>query len=171
MPRIELLQQGSVLQQHTGKYTIGYAISNNDFDLMENAFISAENIINNHVGTADNLSARAMLKGFLETLDAFKTWKNQFLKSIDTSSFPSNSFLELPNNECTITLVTKIDDDKPSQILEFEMLDVRDLAKSLRIAYELVTDLDEFDTVTHVAGLLEIFESFIATYDAKHGIT
>ena len=167
MPRINLLQQGSVLQ-HTGEYTIGYAISNNDFELMENALISAENIINNHVGTADNLSARAMLKGFAESLDSFKTWKNQQLKAVDTKPIPSNVFLELPNNECTITLGTEIDDNKPSQMIYFDILDVKDLAKSLRIAYELVVDLDEFDSVNQVDALLEIFEGFISNYDAKH---
>jgi len=169
MPRIELLQQGSVLQ-HTGEYTIGYAISNNDFELMENSLISAESIINNHAGTADNLSAKAMIKGFAESLDSFKTWKNKYLKDLDTVPIPSNVFLELPTNECTITLGTKTDDDKPSQILELEILDIKDIAKALRVAYELVTDIDEFDQSTHVAALLEIFESFIVSFDAKHGI-
>jgi len=168
MPRIKLLTQGSVLQ-HEGEYTIGFALSNNDFILLENALISAENIINNHPSIEAHLSARAMIKGFSESLDSFKTWKNQFLKGMDTVPVPSNMFLELPNSGCTITLGTKIDDDKPSQILEFEIRDVKDMAKALRIAYNLVVDLDEFDKVTHVAGLLEVFEGFISTYDARHG--
>lgn len=167
MPRIKLLQQGSVLQ-HAGDYTIGYAISNNDFELMENALISAVGVLTNHPATATNLSAIAMIKGFLESLDVFKMWKIQQLKAVDTIPIPSNVFLELPADECIITLGTKTDDDKPSQIIEFTILDVKDLAKSLRLAYELVDDLEEFELVAHVSGLLEIFEEFILSFDAKH---
>lgn len=161
MARIKLLTQGSVLQ-HEGNYTIGYAISNKDFELMENSLISAVGILNNHPPTAPVLSALAMIKGFLESLDAFKIWKNQQLKAIETKPIPSNVFLQLPVNECTITLGTEIDDNKPSQMIYFEILDVKDIANALKMAYELVSDLDEFDSVTHVAALLEIFESFIA---------
>lgn len=169
MPQIKLLQQGSILQ-HTGDYTIGYAISNNDFELMENSFISAEYILNSHPPTADNLSARAMIKGLLESFDSFKTWKKQHVKSLDTVPVPSNVFLNLPNNECMITLETPTDPDKPSQIIEFEILDVIDIAKSLRVAYELVTDMEEFEQVSHIVALLEIFEGFISSCNSKNEI-
>ncbi|MBV5343315.1 hypothetical protein JZU68_06790 [bacterium] len=65
MPRFKLLTQGSVLQHESG-FTIGYAISNKDFELMENSLISAVGILNNHPPTAPVLSALAMIKGFSE---------------------------------------------------------------------------------------------------------
>ena len=166
MPRINLLTQGSLLQ-HEGNYTIGYALSNNDFVLVENAVICAENIINSHPPTAPNFSAVDMLKGFLVSLDAFKTWKIMYLQDLDTKQnpIPSNIFLRLPVYECAMTLGTMVDDNKPSQMIELELLDVQDIAKSLRIAYELGVNVDSFESVSQVWALLEVFEGFLSTYD------
>lgn len=166
MAQIKLLTQGSLLH-HEGRYTIGYAISNNDFELMENALISAVGILNNHPSTAANLSATALIKGFLDSFDAFKIWKNQQLKAIETRPIPSNVFLELPSSECSINLGTEIDNNKPSQMIYFELSDVKDIANSLRVAYNLVNDLNEFELITHVAALLEIFDSFANKYTSS----
>lgn len=170
MARINLLQQASVLK-HDGEYTIGYAISNNDFIKLENCLISADGVLSDEDANETNLNARATIKRLLESLDKFKMWKNEELKKqseLGKLDVPSSLFLTLPNAECMVDLRTKTDDDKPSQILQFTLAELKGIAKALRISYEIVTDFDKFSLMNNMTGLLESFESFISAMEGEN---
>ena len=88
-----------------------------------------------------------------------------YLKENKFNPIPSSMFLKLPNNECTMQLGINTDDQQPSQMLLFSIDEVKCIASTLKLAYELADTYELMDAINSMSGVLDGFESFIDAYD------
>jgi len=160
MARIKLLLQGSSFAQEEN-YKIGFVLSNNGLGRFENALLLADGMLKEEYSTAPTLYARVALKRFLESLETYRIWKKAELQRLAITGAKTNFFMNLPEAGSNINFLTETDDDKPSQILQMTIDEVKIIAEDLRLAYDTVTDFSKMDEVVIISEFLEPFENYI----------